>query len=61
MTPLERSWRALDVEIEGQIRDLKRAIERRPDVDELVARLEERETMLARMRATIAMEARGAA
>jgi hypothetical protein len=48
-------------EIEAQIRDLRRSIARRPDIDELVARLEERETLLARMRATIAMEARGAA
>ena len=40
-------------EIEAQIRDLRRSIARRPDIDELVARLEEREAMLARMRATM--------
>ena len=61
MNAYERSWRALETEIETQIRDLRRAITRSPGIDELVARLEERETMLARMRATIAVEARGGA
>lgn len=44
---------AIDHEIEAQIRDLKRAIALRPDIDELVARLEERKALLARMRAAI--------
>lgn len=39
--------------IEGQIRELRRAIARRPEDDELVVRLEEREATLARMRATV--------
>jgi len=61
MTPFERARQSLDKEIEVQIRDLRRAIQRHPELDELVARLEERETMLAQMRAMIALEARGAA
>ncbi|MEQ1735726.1 MAG: hypothetical protein ABL886_04920 [Rhodoglobus sp.] len=51
----------IDHEIEAQIRNLKRAIARRPDIDELVARLEERETMLVRVRATNASDGRNAA
>lgn len=44
--------------IEEQIRGLRRAIERRPDLDELVVRLEDREPTLARVRETIAAEVR---
>lgn len=57
-TKLIRAPRAIDQEIEAQIRDLRRAITRRPDIDELVARLEEREAVLGRVLARIAVKVR---